>query len=235
MPKMERIVTKTSEYQEPKTVTEKRTVQEPKTVMEKRTIEVPKTVMESREVEQPKTVMETKYREELLMMSCSSLSGVGIVNEQGEDLGQIEDVMIDVDSWKVAYVAVSFKTGFLGSSKLFAIPGEAFTIKDADRDNFYQEGLQHKVILNIPQQAFKDADGFDKDNWPRKADLKWLNGVYNRYGYTPYWKETGSSGSSGMRESDTDTARRAKIIESEAKQIKSSAKESSDQTRRKDY
>ena len=187
----ERIISETETYQEPRTVTEKRTVQEPKTVMEKQTIEVPKTVMEEREIEEQKTVMETRYRERPVSLSCQSLRGVGVTNEQGEDLGEITDVMIDLDTWKVSYAVLSFRSGFLSSDKLFAIPPEAFSIRESDRDSFYREGMEHKVVLNIPRDAFKESEGFDKDNWPRQPDRSWLNSLYDRYGLTPPWRRSG--------------------------------------------
>jgi len=46
-----------------------------------------------------------------------------VVNHQGEDLGKIEELMIDLDRGRIAYAVLSFG-GFLGiGDKLFAFPG----------------------------------------------------------------------------------------------------------------
>ncbi len=63
-----------------------------------------------------------------IVLSGSSLKGDKVVNYQGEDLGKIEEIMIDLDCGRVACVVLSFG-GFLGmGDKLFAIPWQAFSI-----------------------------------------------------------------------------------------------------------
>ncbi len=158
--------------------------------MEKKTVEVPKTVMEEKTVNVPKTVMETRYTERPIAVTCQALTGLGVINDAGEDLGKIEDVMIDLDSWRINYVVLAYKSGFLSGSKYFAIPPQAFSIRESDRETYNNEGMDRKLVLNVPKQSLKDAEGFDKDNWPRNPDRTWLNNLYGRYGYTPYWKET---------------------------------------------
>ncbi len=111
-------------------------------------------------------------------LSASSLSSDGVVNPQGEDLGKIEDIMIDIRSGRVAYVVLSFG-GFLGlGEKLFAIPWDALSV-DTNRKVF---------VLNVPKEVLKKAPGFDKDHWPLTGDVDWLTGIYDYYGYEPYWR-----------------------------------------------
>ncbi len=99
---------------------------------------------------------------------------------QDEDLGKVEDIMLDLQSGKVAYVVVSFG-GFLGiGSKLFAMPWEAFQL-DADNKVFR---------LDLDKQVLENAPGFDKDNWPDFADREWGSKIYSYYGYEPYWKSS---------------------------------------------
>jgi len=114
-------------------------------------------------------------------LSASSLTGDGVVNPQGEDLGKVEEIMIDINSGKVAYVVLSFG-GFLGlGEKLFAIPWEAMTI-DTNRKVF---------ILNVEKGVLEKAPGFDKNNWPQISDNDWLTGIYEYYGYKPWWVKEG--------------------------------------------
>src|SRR6185312_6509411 len=69
------------------------------------------------------------------VMAADTLQGDKVVNVDGEDLGNIEDIMLDVRSGRVAYAVLSFG-GVMGiGDKLFAIPWEALTL-DADRECF---------------------------------------------------------------------------------------------------
>jgi sporulation protein YlmC with PRC-barrel domain len=113
------------------------------------------------------------------VLSATTLTGDKVVNPQGEHLGKVEELMLDLDNGRVSYVVLSFG-GFLGfGEKLFAIPWEALTVNTED----------HTLILNVEKEQLENAPGFDKDNWPERAQYEagWLLDVYNYYGYTPYW------------------------------------------------
>ena len=95
-----------------------------------------------------------------MVLSASTLSGDSVRNAADENLGDIKDLMIDLDNGNVAYAVLSFG-GWLGmGDKLFAVPWSAFTVDTAN----------HCLILNVPKERFKDAPGFDKDHWPNFAD-----------------------------------------------------------------
>jgi sporulation protein YlmC with PRC-barrel domain len=113
------------------------------------------------------------------VLSATTIIGDKVLNPAGEHLGNIKELMIDLDGGLIAYAVLSFG-GFLGmGDKLFAIPWEALTV---DTDN-------HSLILDIDKEVLKEAPGFDKDNWPDNAKYEagWLLGVYEYYGYSPYW------------------------------------------------
>ena len=112
-----------------------------------------------------------------LVLSASTLKGDKVVNHQGEDLGKIEELMIDLDRGRIAYAVLSFG-GFLGmGDKLFAIPWQAFGV---DTDG-------KRLVLKADKELLKKAPGFDKSNWPNMADPTWGSTVYGYYGYKPYW------------------------------------------------
>jgi sporulation protein YlmC with PRC-barrel domain len=112
-----------------------------------------------------------------LVLSASSLKGDKVVNRQGEDLGKIEELMVDLDRGRIAYAVLSFG-GFLGmGDKLFAIPWQAFSVDTA----------QKRLILNAKKELLEKATGFDKSNWPNMADPAWGSTLYKYYGYKPYW------------------------------------------------
>ena len=112
------------------------------------------------------------------VMEADTLEGNDVVNAQGEKLGDIKSIMIDVPSGRVAYAVLS-SGGFLGiGGKLFAIPWSALTL-DADNKCF---------ILNIDKERLKNAPGFDKDHWPSMADQRWATEVHSYYERRPYWE-----------------------------------------------
>ena len=114
------------------------------------------------------------------VMAADTLEGDKVLNRRGEDLGTIEDIMIDVQRGRVAYAVMSCG-GFLGmGDKLFAIPWNALTL-DANR---------HCFVLDADQQRFENAPGFDKDHWPSMADNSWASRVHDYYGVNPYWSDT---------------------------------------------
>ena len=111
-------------------------------------------------------------------LSSSSIVGTNVRNRAEEDLGSIQDLMIDTNDGSIAYVVLSFG-GFLGmGDKYFAIPMEAFII-DAEKEEF---------VLNVTKEKLENAPGFDKDNWPSSADTAFIDSIYNHYGYEPYYK-----------------------------------------------
>lgn len=107
------------------------------------------------------------------VLSASTLMGDDVKNAQGENLGDIKDVMIDTDSGKVAYYVLSFG-GFMGmGDKLFAIPPQATRV-DTEKKC---------LVLNVDKDRLENAPGFDKDSWPDMADPAFRDRIYGYYGY----------------------------------------------------
>lgn len=112
------------------------------------------------------------------VLSASTLSGDKVVNSYGEDLGQIEDFMLDLENGRIRYAVLSFG-GFLGvGDKLFAIPPEKLRV---DTEN-------EQVILEMERARLENAPGFDKDHWPDTREPDWQLEVYEFYEATPYWR-----------------------------------------------
>jgi len=112
------------------------------------------------------------------LMTASTLEGDGVVNGQGEDLGKIEEIMLDVPQGRIAYAVLSFG-GFLGmGSRLFAIPWQALEL----------DPINHRFILDVSRERLQEAPGFDKDRWPDWADMSWATSIHEYYNTPPYWK-----------------------------------------------
>lgn len=79
-----------------------------------------------------------------IILSASTLKGTPVVNPQGENLGEIKEIMLDTRSAQIAYVVLSFG-GFLGlGDKLFAFPWEVFRL-DADEDHLVLDVAKEKL------------------------------------------------------------------------------------------
>ena len=110
-------------------------------------------------------------------LSAGTLKGDKARNPAGDELGTIEEIMIDLDAGRVAY-AVLASGGFLGmGNKYFAIPWDRLSV---DTDN-------KEIVVDVDAETLQDAPGFDKDNWPDTTDPAWIAGVYSHYGSQPYW------------------------------------------------
>ncbi len=107
-------------------------------------------------------------------LSTSTLVGNDVKNTQGEDLGKVEDFVINTNDADVEYAVVSFG-GFLGlGDKLFAVPLQAMEL---DRDD-------HCFRMHCDKEKLENAPGFDKDNWPNFADTRFREQIYGHYGVT---------------------------------------------------
>ncbi len=110
-------------------------------------------------------------------LTAKTLMGNNVKNSQGENLGMVEDFMLDLEGGRIAYAVVSHG-GVLGvNQKLFAIPWSAFRL---DSEN-------HAFILDVDKEVLKSAEGCDKNNWPNVADRSWGQRTHEYYGATPYW------------------------------------------------
>lgn len=112
------------------------------------------------------------------VLSATTMIGDPVKNQSGEDLGKLEELMLDLDTGQIAYAVLSFG-GFMGlGNKLFAIPWQALKI-DTDRKCF---------VFDVPKETLEEAPGFDKDHWPETVDREWVADIYEFYGYPPYWE-----------------------------------------------
>lgn len=107
----------------------------------------------------------------------SQIIGTNIYNTKDESVGEVKDVVLDANTGRIGYAAVTYG-GFLGiGDKMFAVPWEAFQVKTDknDRDDYH-------LCLDVSQEKLEGAKGFDQDNWPNFADQNWAQELDNRYG-----------------------------------------------------
>jgi sporulation protein YlmC with PRC-barrel domain len=89
---------------------------------------------------------------------ASKLIGMDVHNAQGEELGEIDDLVVNSQTGQVHYAVLSFGGLMKMGDKLFAYPMSAFKL-----DN-------NKLVLNVDKSELKKAEGFDEKNWPNWND-----------------------------------------------------------------
>jgi sporulation protein YlmC with PRC-barrel domain len=106
------------------------------------------------------------------VMGASTLIGNDVVNQMEEDLGDIKEIMLNVENGEVSYAVLSFG-GFLGmGDKLFAVPWDALQLDPVNK----------RFVFNIEKSRLESAPGFDKDDWPDMSDPTWQEQISNFYG-----------------------------------------------------
>lgn len=114
------------------------------------------------------------------IVSTKEVIGVSVKNNKKDDLGKIEEIVLDKNAGEVRYLVLSFG-GFLGvGDKLFAIPWDAVHYDD-NQDAFI-------LRVNIDKEKLKQAPGFEKNNPPNYADQKWGKSIFHYYETRPYWE-----------------------------------------------
>ncbi len=131
-----------------------------------------------------------------LILSSSSVEGTNVKNLSDEKLGDIKDIMLDVNSGRIAYAVVSVNEGFLGlNNKYFAVPWQALRF-DTDRE---------VALLDVSEEQLKNSPGFDKDNWPSKPQREFVDQVHSFYGYDSFYGDSSDKATTvGSRTSTTD-------------------------------
>jgi sporulation protein YlmC with PRC-barrel domain len=95
-------------------------------------------------------------------MLASKLTGLNVRNKQDEQLGTVNDIVIDVSNGRVVYIALSVG-GVLGvGNKLFAVPYDALQFKYGRDEQVF--------VMDIQPEKLKSAPGFDQSHWPDFAD-----------------------------------------------------------------
>jgi sporulation protein YlmC with PRC-barrel domain len=78
-------------------------------------------------------------------------------NREGEDLGVIDEIVLDMRSGRIAYAVLAFG-GFLGiGNKLFAVPWDALTADGG------------ALLADASRRELEESPGFDPDHWPETA------------------------------------------------------------------
>jgi sporulation protein YlmC with PRC-barrel domain len=105
---------------------------------------------------------------------ASRLLGMEVENRQGEQLGEVVDLIVDTSSDEVEYAVLSFGGLANLGDKLFAYPLHRFD-RTAARDG-------HKLVLNVTRNSLEAAPGFDRSLWPDFNRSQYREQIERYYG-----------------------------------------------------
>lgn len=100
-------------------------------------------------------------------LRASRMIGSNVHNPQGQDIGQIEDVVVNLATGKVRFAVLRFDPGFLQLERVFAIPVERLRMVD------------DQVLVDIPRERLEqsgiESSGWSKDYFSDRARIARLD------------------------------------------------------------
>jgi len=105
-----------------------------------------------------------------MRIPVSQLIGSSVHNDRGEDLGKIDDLLVDMNDGEIRYAVLSFG-GLLGfRNKYVAVPLPLLQVsKEAG-----------KCLLSESKAKLRQTPGFNKNAWPAYANSTQLD-IVQRY------------------------------------------------------
>lgn len=120
---------------------------------------------------------------------ASELIGRDVVNQNEEELGSVEDVVIGRDG-RVSYLVVAHG-GVMGvGDNLIPVPFSAIEQQTSEKDN---------IVLNMSKEELEKAPNFAANEWPDFSDPTYENDVHGYFGASP----AGTQGTMSGQESKT--------------------------------
>jgi len=122
-----------------------------------------------------------------MLIKGKNIVGAKVVNKANENLGKIDDLLVDTRNGYAVYGIVS-EGGVLGiGDKLIAVPWNAFEVlptSDGDAT----------VMLDSTKDQLKAAPTFDKKEWSLIGEHKWMTRAHEYFKTEPSYRESGSGG-----------------------------------------
>ncbi len=109
-------------------------------------------------------------------LSIEKLKDMKVVGQQGDKVGSISDVVLNLANHRVQAVV-------LESGGWFGIGGNNYAFPMSD---FKRGQQQDQLVLNVSKEQLKDKQGFQKTQWPGMDDQ--------------YWTQSGQASAGGTQE-----------------------------------
>lgn len=129
------------------------------------------------------------------LVRASEMLGQNLEDQRGENAGEIEDLVVNMNTGKVRYAVVDLATGWGLDDKLVPLPMQSFLFPA-------EEGRE--PVLNTTRERLDSTLAFDENQWPDINERTYRANVDRYLGGAP----RGMAGPSGdVREGARDTGR----------------------------
>lgn len=126
-------------------------------------------------------------QEKQSLVLIDKLSGAEVQNQQGENIGEIDRVLVDVKTGQVGFVTLT-SGGVLGvGDDKYIVPFNALQ-KDMSQGTEAQLGdRQLRFTLNKQKDQLKEVPQGDIEEALTQEDQS--RGIFEHYGVSPYWED----------------------------------------------
>lgn len=132
-------------------------------------------------------IYRTEKGKKINAFMVTNITGSTVRNMDGEELGTIEDIVVDIDTGQILYAIMDFG-GFLGiGGKLFPVNWQALAPLPS-------EGV---FLLDIAKNKLKNAPAYDKANLPDMGERQWgeeIAAFYKAYPEEQYYASANTYG-----------------------------------------
>jgi sporulation protein YlmC with PRC-barrel domain len=127
---------------------------------------------------------------------ASKLANATLMGANQEQLGQVQDAMLDLNEKRIEYVAVAPSTVLGLSQALYAIPADAIQQINLD---------QNQLITNFTLDQFSQSRGFSQDQWPETVEDATSGGATDETSGTTGDASSDTSGSTSESSTEDST------------------------------
>jgi sporulation protein YlmC with PRC-barrel domain len=97
---------------------------------------------------------------------ASELLDADVVAQDGQDIGEIEDLVVDAQGGALRYAVVEFEKGWFEADKLVSVPTNALSPRGED-----------ELVFNGTKDQLAQAPAFDRDKWPDLNEPRYRSGI----------------------------------------------------------
>jgi sporulation protein YlmC with PRC-barrel domain len=120
----------------------------------------------------------------------SELKDAEVESMGGENVGHVEDLILDPKEGRIAYVVLEIDEIENLADKQYAVPIEVLQIS---RDP-QEDGALRISATGLDEARLSRAPAFDSAAWERMSNPIWVREVYTFWNLDPYWSRTVEAG-----------------------------------------
>ena len=129
------------------------------------------------------------------IVKASSVIGLDVTNLQGETVGKVENLVVDLTTGHIVAVIVS-SGGFAGmDAEYSAVPPSAFQFNDNT----------NALQLDASKDTLASSPHFKSGQWPDLSQPSYTAGVYHAYKVQPYFSQDADNTGRNVRDRNNQT------------------------------